>query len=76
MLFRLFIDNKNPGSQASKLRNKRFSIFLKILNVDHNTRILDVGGGINTWLGSGFEKNVTILNIDIDYNTSQGVKFV
>jgi len=58
-----FADNTNPQSLSYKARKKRFQWFLEKLQVSQNDKILDVGGTENTWLGTGYEKNVTLLNI-------------
>jgi ubiquinone/menaquinone biosynthesis C-methylase UbiE len=58
-----FADNTNPQSLSYKARKKRFQWFLEKLQVSQNDKILDVGGTEGTWLGTGYEKNVTLLNI-------------
>lgn len=62
-VFDKIIDNHHNGSVSSKLRKKRFSVFLEKLSVHSETRILDVGGTSQTWLGTGLEENVTLLNL-------------
>jgi hypothetical protein len=62
-LFSKFADNTNPLSESSRLRAQRFGKFLKCLGVTERDRILDVGGAEATWLGSGLERNVTLLNL-------------
>lgn len=47
----------------SKYRKNRFEVFLSHFSIDKSTKILDLGGVEETWLGSGLEKNVTILNL-------------
>jgi len=47
---------------ANYYRNKRFNFFLKVMNVNKNSRILDVGGTFDFWEDLDFE-NVTLLNI-------------
>lgn len=56
-------NNRNPVSVSSALRKKRFSRFLTQFSIDSQTTILDVGGTPHTWMGSGFEKNVVLLNL-------------
>jgi len=56
-------DNQRVGSVSSKLRNRRFDVFLEKLRVNQGSNILDVGGTGQTWAGSGLEKNVTLLNL-------------
>jgi ubiquinone/menaquinone biosynthesis C-methylase UbiE len=62
-LFQKFADNNNPNSYSFRLRKKRFNLFINTLKVTKNDSILDVGGSEATWLGTGYEKNVTLLNI-------------
>jgi len=66
-IFNNFADNRNKNSRSYKFRKKRFEFFLKELNVKHENTILDVGGSEQIWIGSGFEKNVTLLNIEFKY---------
>jgi hypothetical protein len=61
-----FADNANPQSVASRLRRRRFEQFLTMLHVSSSTSILDVGGTEFIWLGTGLEKNVTLLNIGFE----------
>lgn len=56
-------DNWQAGSVSSKLRKRRFAVFLDKLCVTPDNKILDVGGTGQTWTGSGLEKNVTLLNL-------------
>lgn len=56
-------DNQRTGSVSSKLRNQRFAVFLEKLSVTPASRILDVGGTGQTWVDTGLEKNVTLLNL-------------
>ena len=62
-LFNKFIDNLNSNSLSYKLRKKRFNNFIKILDIKKSDSILDVGGTEFTWIGTGFEENVTLLNL-------------
>ena len=65
-LFRKFVDNKNINSVSFRLRKERFDRFIKFLVIKNTDNILDVGGTVATWIGSGFEKNVTLLNLSFD----------
>jgi hypothetical protein len=67
-------DNRNPQSLASRLRQKRFSVFLRLVSsLSHPIRILDVGGTQQFWEGMGFGEQegvtVTLLNV-YDQTTS------
>ncbi len=44
-------------------RNKRFEVFVDELSPYDSKNILDVGGSSETWLGTGFEHKVTLLNL-------------
>lgn len=74
-LFNNFADNTNKNSKSYILRKKRFDLFLKELNIKKENTILDVGGSVQTWIGTGFEKNVTLLNIDFS-SYSQPFKYI
>jgi len=50
---------------SSHYRKKRFSQFISALSITQQARILDVGGYQHFWEGSGFESNVTLLNIEL-----------
>jgi len=63
VLFNDYADSTNAGSKSANLRHKRFRLFLKLLKPNNLSRILDVGGTESIWLGSGFERQVTLLNI-------------
>lgn len=65
-LFRKFADNQNKNSVSYKLRQERFGNFVQVLDLKKSDNILDVGGTGVTWIGSGFEKNVTLLNLTFD----------
>lgn len=58
-----FADNTNPNSYSYKARKKRFSWFVEKMQISPTDKILDVGGAESTWLGTGYEKNITLLNI-------------
>jgi hypothetical protein len=42
-IFSTFADNTNPSSTSAVVRKKRFAMFLDSLDVNENTKILDVG---------------------------------
>lgn len=58
-----YADNTNSNSVSSSLRKKRFSLFLETIKPNEHSKILDVGGTEAIWIGSGFENQVTLLNI-------------
>jgi hypothetical protein len=62
-LFSRLADNTNPRSLASRYRQARFARFVKTLRLGPSDRILDVGGYPGFWAGSGFERQVTLLNL-------------
>jgi len=68
--FNKFANNNNPNSASSKLRKKRFELFKQLLNINKSTKILDVGGTEAIWEGTGFENNVTLLNLKFSKKTS------
>lgn len=51
------------SSVSQTIRANRFKLFLDTLQPGPGTTILDVGGTSAMWLGTGFEKNVTLLNL-------------
>ncbi len=55
---------------SNYFRNKRFNLFLKLLSVQRDTPILDVGGTFAFWENLGFE-NVTLLNVDKNVSDSK-----
>ena len=48
---------------ANYFRNKRYSIFRDLFQVNNNSKILDVGGTFEFWNAITDMKNITILNI-------------
>ena len=50
-------------ARSRRFRAQRFQRFVELLRLDATTRILDVGGWPSIWLGTGFEAQVTILNL-------------
>lgn len=71
-------NNRNQNSLSHRFRQERFSIFLDTLEVTTDHKILDVGGHSDTWINTGFEKNVTLLNITKPNTIEQksGFKYV
>ncbi len=65
-LYESIADNTNPNSLSSRFRRRRFELFKKLLSVQNGETILDVGGTEATWLNTGMEENVTLLNIRFD----------
>lgn len=55
--------NQRGTSLSETLRVYRFNLFLKTLKPCRNCTILDVGGTSAIWTGTGFESNVTLLNL-------------
>jgi Methyltransferase domain len=62
-VFSRIADSGNPRSMAARFRRARFRRFVELLGVGPNDRILDVGGDPGTWRGSGYERQVTLLNL-------------
>lgn len=69
-IFKLVADNREPGSMSDRFRRKRFSDFINLVNVSSESTILDDGGVADIWLGTGFESNVTLLNVSFPRNVS------
>jgi hypothetical protein len=62
-------DNTDPNSYASKMRKKRFALFLNLLErIPRPVHILDIGGTQEFWEVMGFTEvpgvNVTLLNLE------------
>lgn len=68
-LFDAFANDKNESSVSAKLRKKRFAQFVETLAVKSSDRILDVGGAESTWIKSGLEERVTLLNLKFNEKT-------
>jgi hypothetical protein len=66
----------NAQSLSAKARKKRFQWFLEKLNVQPTDKILDVGGTEQIWLGTGLEKNVTLLNIGFGQERNPNFQYV
>ncbi|MCC5912967.1 MAG: class I SAM-dependent methyltransferase [Balneolaceae bacterium] len=58
-----FSNNRDGSSVSSSMRERRFHLFVHTLDVTPDHSILDLGGDSATWLGSGLEQNVTLLNV-------------
>lgn len=56
-------NNRDGDSVSASLRKQRFRQFVETLGVKPGHTILDLGGESATWLGSGLEENVTLLNV-------------
>lgn len=56
-------NNRVRTSLSHKLRKERFSKFIEKSEVTFEDKILYVGGHSDTWINTGFEENVTLLNI-------------
>jgi len=57
-------DNTQPRSLASGFRRQRAALFSRLMRVNEDMRILDVGGSAPFWLNVGFNPKVTILNLN------------
>jgi hypothetical protein len=63
-----YADNRDPNSLASRMRQKRFGIFLELVKSfgEKPLRILDVGGTQEFWEGMNFADTphtITVLNL-------------
>jgi hypothetical protein len=65
-IFNKIFDNTNVESTSYKLRKLRFYKFVEKLHIDNGCNILDVGGTPSTWIGTGYENNVTLLNLNFN----------
>lgn len=68
-MFKLIVDNRNRGSIASKLRQRRTAFFKSLLEfLEPPVRILDVGGTDQYWKMIGGlgkkEVSITLLNLE------------
>ena len=68
-LLKKFVDNSNTDSLATRMRRRRFSFFLSLLeHVKRPARILDVGGTQDFWESMGHgdlgDLRVTLLNLE------------
>jgi len=57
-------DNTQPRSLASGFRRRGVEFFSKLMRVNEEARILDIGGSAQFWLNAGFSPRVTILNLN------------
>ena len=65
-----------PSYPFPNFRARRFEIFIKTVELSPSKKLLDIGGFPELWEGSGYESQVTILNINkIGQNTSL-VRFI
>lgn len=48
---------------TQKFRDERFNLFQRVMSPNPEMSILDVGGVGSTWIGSGLETSVTLLNL-------------
>lgn len=81
MFFQKIADNSNPSSLATRLRKKRFSFFLSLLNsLEHPISILDVGGTEDFWNIMGISNlsdvYITLLNISECMTSNPNINFV
>ena len=75
LFFNFLFNSQNKSSYSYKLRKKRFERFIKELDIDGRTKILDVGGAEATWSDFEHKKNVTILNVNKE-EKSNHVNFI
>ena len=71
-----FADNRAPGSRASRFRRRRVEYFVRLLGIDRDTRILDIGGTAEFWLHAGVRARITILNLTLPAERTPGFEFV
>ena len=71
-----------PNKQNSILaisrhyRQKRMLRLLKTMGLDSTSTILDVGGLPQTWIGTGFESRVTLLNLNFPRTKTEPFLYV
>lgn len=75
MLSSLF-SPEDPNSFSAKARQRRFKLFLEKLKVKNTDKILDVGGTEHTWIGTGLEQQVTLLNISFKQEKHSAFRYV
>jgi hypothetical protein len=71
-----FADNTQASSLASRLRMRRFQLFLERMQPQSAERILDVGGSSYFWAAADFANRVTILNLSLPFGDDAHCKFV
>ncbi len=71
-----YADNANENSVSFYLRQRRFTQFINSFTITDSTKILDVGGTENIWIGSGLEDNVTLLNINFVEKKNKRIKYI
>lgn len=69
-IYEKYFDNTNLASDSALLRKRRFDKFINELKVTSHDKILDVGGVPETWYGTGFESNVTLINLSFNCKLS------
>ena len=62
-LFNKIGNNEESSSISFQLRKKRFNDCIHILNIAKTDKIIDIGGSEQIWEGTGYEENVTLLNL-------------
>jgi hypothetical protein len=67
---------ENKSILDNRFRHQRFRRFQELLMPSKASRILDVGGSALTWLGSGLESAVTILNTSPPDRSVDGFSYV
>jgi hypothetical protein len=73
---RRLLDFNNERSASHRFRRRRFERFLEALQVKKAESILDVGGSAQSWEGTGFEPDVTILNLELPQHPSEPFRWV
>jgi len=71
-----YILGDDPVNSKYSFRKNRLKLCFNILQITSNDSILDVGGNIYYWVGTGFEKNVTILNMQLPETLHNPFKWV
>jgi hypothetical protein len=69
MPLKKFVDNREAGSLATRMRRRRFEFFLSLLDlIDRPVSVLDVGGTQNFWEVMGLRSlgdlRITLLNLE------------
>ena len=80
-LFNFFANNKNPDSISSRLRRKRFELFINLAGKLESNKIsiLDVGGTYDFWEKirlNNIDIEITLLNLHIVKTKYQNIKSV
>ncbi|MBM4143481.1 MAG: class I SAM-dependent methyltransferase [Lentisphaerae bacterium] len=61
---------------SQRLRKRRFARFMSELRPRQTDSILDVGGLPTMWIGTGFEHNVTLINLNVPESPSPFFQWV